>query len=122
MLSRNSSGTWVETVLHNFGSTKNKDSSEPYNSNLILDSAGNLYGTTYQGGASGAGTVYEISPAAGGKWTETVLHNFAGGTSDGLNPESGLAFDSAGNLYGTTFLGGTYMKGTAFELSPVSAG
>jgi uncharacterized repeat protein (TIGR03803 family) len=122
MLSRNQSGTWIETVLHNFGNTKNKDGAEPYNNSLIFDSAGNLYGTTYRGGTFDAGTVFEISPAAGGKWTETILYNFAGGTSDGLNPEAGLAFDSAGNLYGTTFLDGTYTKGTAFELSPAPGG
>jgi uncharacterized repeat protein (TIGR03803 family) len=121
MLSRNSSGTWVETILHNFGNTKNKDGAAPYN-NLIFDSAGNLYGTTYAGGAASAGTVYELSPATGGKWTEAVLHSFAGGLNDGSTPEAGLLLDAAGNLYGTTFLGGTFTKGAAFELSPVSGG
>jgi uncharacterized repeat protein (TIGR03803 family) len=121
MLSRNSSGTWIETVLHNFGNSKNKDGTAPYN-NLIFDAAGNLYGTTYIGGTDDLGTVYELSPATGGKWTETVLHNFRGGIGDGSNPEAGLLFDAAGNLFGTTFLAGAYAKGTAFELSPVSGG
>jgi uncharacterized repeat protein (TIGR03803 family) len=125
MLSRNSAGTWVETVLHNFGNTKDKDGTYPQ-ANLILDSAGNLYGITLAGGSHNQGTVYKLSPAGGGKWTETILHSFSGGTSvntdDGAEPEAGLLFDSAGNLYGTTAAGGNYGQGTAFELSPASGG
>lgn len=125
MLSRNSAGTWVETVLHNFGNAKDKDGTYP-EANLVLDSSGNLYGITLEGGVHNQGTVYKLSPAAGGKWTETILHSFSGGTSvntnDGAEPEAGLLFDSAGNLYGTTAAGGNYGQGTVFELSPVSGG
>jgi len=76
---------------------------------VIRDAAGNLYGTTYGGGASGWGTVFEINPT--GK--ETVLYSFAG-AADGASPEGGLA----GHLYGTTKYGGALGAGTVFELSP----
>jgi uncharacterized repeat protein (TIGR03803 family) len=88
---------------------------------LIQDSAGNMYGTTFFGGGgnkchwkppSGCGTVFKL--AADG--TETILYSFAGGR-DGANPQGRLAMDSAGNLYGTTYLGGDYGYGTVFELS-----
>jgi len=92
--------------------------------NLVFDATGNLYGTTLQGGTAGGGgdgVVYELSPATGGGWTETVLHAFSGG-SDGRAPVAGLVFDAAGNLYGTTESDGTYSRGTVFELSPASGG
>lgn len=88
-------------------------------SNLIADAAGNLCGTTlyggpYQGGAgtglNGLGTVFELSPASEGKWTEKVLYSFTGG-NDGASPAAGLVLDTAGNLYGVTDY-------TAFKLSP----
>ena len=70
-------------------------------------SDGNLYGTTYAGGISNAGTVFKLSPPAAGmdQWQETVLYRFAGG-SDGRNPISALQMDAAGRLYGTTLYGG----------------
>ncbi len=89
--------------------------------NLIFDAAGNLYGTTTTGGSETRGAVYELSPAAGGGWTQTTLHSFTGG-SDGSEPEAGLVFDATGNLYGTTAWGGVYGYGTVFELSPLSGG
>ncbi len=84
---------------------------------VVLDSAGNLYGTTANGGANGGGTAFEVSPNGGGGWTQTFLHSF-GNSSDGQNPFGGLVFDSSGNLYGTTTSGGLYSKGTVFQLSP----
>ena len=88
---------------------------------LIFDQAGNLYGTTSQGGANGYGTVFKLSPGANGTWTETVLHSF--NRTDGANPEGALIFDRAGNLYGTTSQGGaSYGNGTVFELSPGANG
>jgi uncharacterized repeat protein (TIGR03803 family) len=122
-LSHTASG-WTEKILHNFHGT---DGWLPTGS-LIMDAAGNLYGTTQQGGTGlctpigsknliGCGTIFELSPAAGGNWTETVLHNFNNDGSDGVNPYAGLTSDSAGNLYGTTFVGGAYSYGTVFELS-----
>src|ERR1019366_934096 len=94
---------------------------------LIFDAAGNLYGTTSEGGTSsscsgGCGTVFELTPTAGGGWTEKVLHNFNSNGTDGANPYAGLIFDAAGNLYGTTTVGGTYYYGTVFELTPTAGG
>ena len=100
----------AETVLHSFRG--GSDGEYPYAS-VIRDAAGNLYGTTYGGGASGWGTVFEINPT--GK--ETVLFSFAG-AADGASPEGGLVQDAAGHLYGTTKYGGTLGAGTVFELSP----
>jgi uncharacterized repeat protein (TIGR03803 family) len=115
-LSPNGTGGWTETVLHNFGNTKQSDGASP-ESGLVFDSAGNLYGTTYAGGTHGQGAVYQLVKGTSGKWSEGVIHNFGGGT-DGVNPVGGLAIDPAGNLFGTTFSGGLYNLGTAFELSP----
>jgi uncharacterized repeat protein (TIGR03803 family) len=118
-LSPNGSGGWTERVLHSFG--KGADGSYPYYNGLIFDGAGNLYGTTQEGGIHGGGTVFELSPNGSGGWTETVLHSFGGGT-DGYLVFAGLIFDGAGNLYGTTFFGGIHGWGTVFELSPRHGG
>lgn len=102
-------------------------------SNLVFDSSGNLYGTTFWGGSSsscgsegpvGCGIVFELSPQSDGTWTETVLYNFCGGNNncpDGAEPAAGLIFDKSGNLYGTTNGGGSNGGGTAFELSAPTA-
>ena len=113
-----------ETVLHNFCNTK--DGCEPYGG-LILDSSGNLYGTTSAGGSRG-GIVFELTPPAppATQWTEKKLHNFGNG-DDGYSPNGGLIFDGSGNLYGTTTYGGgsgtcnepdSTGCGTVFELTP----
>jgi uncharacterized repeat protein (TIGR03803 family) len=93
-------------------------------SDLILDSAGNLYGTTDLGGTGtacngGCGTVFRLQRTSNG-WKEQVLYSFAGG-ADGINPEAGLIFDSSGNLYGTTANGGGG-GGTVFKLALNSKG
>jgi uncharacterized repeat protein (TIGR03803 family) len=89
---------------------------------LIADRAGNLYGTTFNGGGSaGAGTVYKLSPPAqpGGTWTETILYSFSyARLVNGIGPKAGLVMDSKGNLFGTTWLGGPTGGGLVFELSP----
>jgi uncharacterized repeat protein (TIGR03803 family) len=86
---------------------------------LVRDSAGNLYGTTENGGGSGGyGTVFKVSK----KGTETLLHNFSFETPDGFHPVAGLARDSKGNLYGTTPFGGKPNAGVVFELTPAPAG
>jgi uncharacterized repeat protein (TIGR03803 family) len=82
-----------ETVLYSF--TGGADGANPY-AGVIVDSSGNLYGTTYNGGASKAGVVYKVSPAG----QETVLYTFTGGP-DGGNPYAGVTADASGNLYGT---------------------
>jgi len=110
----------AEIVLYNF--TGGSDGSQPYGG-LIFDAAGNLYGSTYRGGTSDAGTVYQLTPPAGrgGTWTETVLYSFAGG-SDGLGPQGDLIFDKAGDLYGTTDNGGSPGNGIVFQLTPGQGG
>jgi len=93
------SATGKETVLHSFHGYP-KDGSDPI-AGLVLDNSGNLYGTTYSGGASHYGTVFKLDKVA----KETVLYSFTGG--DGAYPTAGLVLDEAGNLYGTTSIGGT---------------
>jgi uncharacterized repeat protein (TIGR03803 family) len=109
-------GAWTENILHKF--TGGADGGVAY-AGVIRDGAGNLYGATTTGGSKGKGTVYELSPATGGGWQETVLYNF-GGTPDGAEPYSMPVLDGAGNLYGTTYEGGTNNKGTVYELSQAS--
>jgi uncharacterized repeat protein (TIGR03803 family) len=120
------SGAWTESILHVF-KNDGTDGKFPL-SGVIFDAAGNLYGTTWQGGSgtncgqgvTGCGTVYELSPIAGGGWTETVLHTFNNNGRDGWAPE-GLIFGAAGTLYGTTGDGGKG-AGTVFELTPDLSG
>jgi uncharacterized repeat protein (TIGR03803 family) len=114
--------TWAaaqEKVLYNF-INNGMDGTSPQ-AGLLIDVTGNLYGTTNSGGTHNDGTVFELTPATGGGWTEKVLHNFSSG-ADGANPQAALIFDAAGNLYGTTFEGGTNLYGTAFELTPAGGG
>ncbi|HEY7928914.1 MAG TPA: choice-of-anchor tandem repeat GloVer-containing protein [Steroidobacteraceae bacterium] len=101
----------VETVLYSFAS--GSDAANPY-SGVIQGSDGNFYGATYSGGAHGFGAVYKLTPGG----TETVLYSFAGGTTDGANPEAGVIQGSDGNFYGATYAGGPDGVGTVFELTP----
>jgi len=107
-------GIWTEKVLHFF---TGKDGAEPYYAGVVFDGAGNLYGTTFAGGSRGFGTVFELTPKSHGHWVEKVLHTFNLG-KDGVQPWSGLCIDAAGNLYGTTYAGGSSGYGTIFEVSP----
>jgi uncharacterized repeat protein (TIGR03803 family) len=108
---------WTEQAIYAFAGSP--DGATPF-SGVIFDTSGNLYGTTTAGGASGNGAVYELSPSGSG-WTERVLYSFTGG-SDGSYPTAGLILDQAGNLYGSTNVGGTGEGGTVFELSPSGGG
>jgi hypothetical protein len=127
---------WTETVLHIFKGNASGDGNTPVGS-VIIDSSGNLYGTTGYGGTGncvllgekvGCGTVYELSPPTqkGGAWTETVLYSFPT-AKQGYLPNGNLVFDKVGNLYGATMFGGGYGTtcnpyyqycGAVFELSP----
>jgi uncharacterized repeat protein (TIGR03803 family) len=98
-------------LLHSFAGANN-DGSGPTFMTLIQGSDGNLYGTTQSGGAHNYGTVFRITPDG----TETVLYSFAGGSSDGEYPQAGLIQGSDGNLYGTTYAGGTGNVGTVFRI------
>ena len=102
------SATGRQTVLYGF--TGGPDGGWPY-AGVILDSAGNLYGTTTYGGAAGNGVVYTIDTSG----HETVLYSFAGGT-DGFFPYAGVIRDSAGNFYGTTADGGPTNEGIVYKL------
>jgi uncharacterized repeat protein (TIGR03803 family) len=103
----------TEKVLHSFEG--GNDGTNP-STGLVADSAGNLFGTTTEGGRRGYGVVYELSPSQGGVWTETVIYSFQG--ADGAAPAAGLIFGQAGTLYGTTSTGGKYDVGTVFQLAP----
>jgi uncharacterized repeat protein (TIGR03803 family) len=116
--------TWTENVLYRFSG--GSDGYYAYGK-LISDQTGNLYGTTYFGGdfstqlcmKSGCGVLFKLSPptVSGQAWKETVLHSFVG--TDGAHPSAGLVFDGDGNLYGTTYGGGSSsICGNVFELSP----
>jgi uncharacterized repeat protein (TIGR03803 family) len=112
---------WKETVLHSFCSERNCADGASPQAGLIIDAAGNLYGTTFLGGAHSGGTVFELSfDAATQKWAETVLHSFCPSKTpdcaDGGGPAAVLLMDGAGKLYGTTEYGGAHKDGTAFEL------
>ena len=107
----------TETVLHAFaGGTYDGSSPE---AGLIIDAKGNLYGTTEENGsgACGCGTVFEITSNG----VEKLLYSFRG-SPDGSYPVASLVADGAGNLYGTTALGGTNGDGSVFELSPPTGG
>lgn len=120
-----SGGRWTEKVLYSFqGGTDGSYPSSP----LLFDALGNLYGTASWGGQIGCGNVFRLSPASGDTWSETVLYSFTNQNGDGCNPLGNLAFDSQGNLFGTTNQGGDYNAdecsyvgcGTVFELTPGS--
>lgn len=112
-------GLWVEKILYTFGGGKN--GAHPQAS-LTMDASGNLYGTTSIGGSYNEGTIFELSPQAGGTWEYKVLYNFVYEGAGGFQPVGTLVFDSAGNLYGTTQDGGTYGSGTLYEFSPTPEG
>jgi len=114
-LSPNGSGGWSEKILFNFSQ---KDGYWPISS-LIMDAAGNLYGTTPGGGEFGGGTAYELQ-RNGENWTETVLHSF-GGAGDGSNTLNPLLLDASGNLYGAATQGGSG-GGLVFKLLETDGG
>ncbi len=112
---------WTNTLLYTF--TGGSDGNDPY-TGVVLDGAGNVYGTTYAGGSSQLGVAYELSHSGSG-WSESTIHTFTGVTNDGANPAGTPILDSSGNLYGTTYLGGNCGGlgcGTVFELTPSGSG
>lgn len=135
-LSPTKGGTWKENILHNFQGNRDGCNSSGF---VILDEAGNLFGATASGGGgvnntfcnNGCGTVFELTKLANGKFSEKVIHRFAGENEDGRNPLGGLVFDKSGNLWGTTQVGGhshsptcggADVCGTVFELTPNANG
>ncbi len=110
-------GTWTENVLYSFIGAP--DGERPQGG-LIIDGAGNLYGTTSSGGDSGCGTVFKLAQSDS-SWAFTVLYSFAGG-QDGCSPQSDLSFLPDGYIFGTTAGGGLGSQGTAFRLSTSGTG
>jgi uncharacterized repeat protein (TIGR03803 family) len=110
-----SGGSWKEKILHAFN-RNGTDGYYPYNG-LIIDGAGNLYGTTQTGGFHGQGIAFELT-LSNGAWNEKILYNFNPQGRGGYDPVAPLVFDTSGNLYGTAISGGAYSKGTAFAIKP----
>src|SRR5258708_39597153 len=114
-----SGGGWTSSVIHNFPG--GVDGAAP--DALIFGADGNLYGTAYNGGnvncPAGCGTVFKLTPVSG-SWQLSVIHTFKG-RLDGHFP-TGLTFDTAGNLYGTTVFGGTSDEGVIYQLMPAASG
>jgi uncharacterized repeat protein (TIGR03803 family) len=115
-LSPSPDGDWTETIVHEFSVNDGL-----LGSGLIVDSSGNLFGSELNGGTSLLGAVYELTPNADGSWSYSVIHSF-GPAPDGHGSMGELVLDGAGNLYGTTQIGGTLDNGTVFELSPNGSG
>lgn len=121
-LSPQSNGQYTETLIFALGYGQY---CYPFGNTLAMDAAGNLYGVSGFGGFIREGQVFELTPQTGGMWRETILHNFghnSAGDPDGINPLGGVAVDSSGNVYGTTYAGGTLNMGTVFKLAPVGGG
>ena len=115
-LSRTAMGGWKERVLYSFQGGSDGQNSL---SNLVIDAAGNLYGTTSEGGAScSCGTIFQLTPGAHGTWTESVAHRFQGPPDDGAFPYNGMVTGAAGNFYGATVHGGVADDGAVYEFTP----
>ena len=112
-LSPGNKGKWTKKTLRHFAGGRRGGLPWP---SVVIDAAGNIYGTTIQGGKSGDGVVYELSPSGAGSYKEKVLCTFNG--TNGAQPWGSLILDSAGNLYGTTDVGGTSNAGTVYEVTP----
>jgi uncharacterized repeat protein (TIGR03803 family) len=112
-------GTWHEHVIHAF--TGGADGGVGSLGPLLMDTAGKLYGVTEIGGAHSAGTAFRLAPRMNGTWVMTTLYTFNGQPDAGF-PYGGLISDAAGNLYGTTYFGGTNGAGAVYELTPRRGG
>jgi uncharacterized repeat protein (TIGR03803 family) len=114
----NGSSAWTETTLHSFG-TRSGDGILPY-SGVVINSHGELFGTTYGGGGKGFGMVYALNPpsSSNSTWTETILYQFTGQNGDGANPYAGVLIGSGGVLFGSTNFGGAQGAGVAYTLTP----
>ncbi len=108
-----SGGVWTENILHDFSTD---DGSSP--NGLVRDAAGNLYGSTSNGGTNSDGTIFELTANADGTWSYNVIYEFGStGLYDADGPYGPLTIDASGSLYGTSQSGGTYGYGTVFKLS-----
>ncbi|HEX4665975.1 MAG TPA: choice-of-anchor tandem repeat GloVer-containing protein [Chthoniobacterales bacterium] len=112
-LARGGGGQWSETVLYSFQAGNDGNSSI---SNLVADAAGNLYGTTSEGGL-GSGTIFQLTPGPNDTWSESIPHPFQG-SPDGAFPYAGMVGDGAGNFYGATVHGGADGDGAIYRFIP----
>ena len=112
-LSPRPTGEWDERVIYSF--QNGSDGNSPI-SNLVHDAAGNLYGTTSEGGL-GSGTIFKLTPSGGGQWTESVVHAFAGSPDGGFS-YNGMVVDQFGNFYGATVHGGDDDDGCVYQFTP----
>jgi uncharacterized repeat protein (TIGR03803 family) len=112
-LSPSGTGEWTERVLYSFQAGSDGNSSI---SNLVSDAAGNLYGTTSEGGL-GSGTIFKLTRGQGGTWTESIPHSFQG-PPDGAFPYAGMVGDGAGSFYGATVHGGDDGEGAIYRFLP----
>jgi uncharacterized repeat protein (TIGR03803 family) len=111
-----SNGGWNFQLLYSFAGAHSGRIVVGPVGNLVMDSSGNLYGTTISDGANGYGAVFKLTQS-NGSWSYTSLHDFTGG-SDGGNPYCDLVFDASGNLYGTASTGGAFGAGVVFQITP----
>lgn len=115
-------GSWNNAILWSFGGNTIPTDGQGPRAGLIIDSSGNLYGSTPAAGSAGRGTVFELSPPvqSGGAWSETILSAFVGSYNSGTapsEPDGGVVMNANGNLFGTTTNGGTGSRGTVFALA-----
>jgi uncharacterized repeat protein (TIGR03803 family) len=106
-------GKWTYQVVYQF--TGSTDGGNPAGG-LVFDTAGDLYGTAWAGGAYTDGVLFKLTPSQDGAWTESVAYDFDG--TDGANPGAALTWDSAGNIYGIATAGGAYGYGAVYEITP----
>jgi uncharacterized repeat protein (TIGR03803 family) len=114
-----SGGAWTEQALYAF--TGNSDGRLPAMAALTMNSQGVLYGVTLRGGTWDSGVIYQLAPATGGAYIESVLYSF-GDLADASTPNGPLTMDSSGALYGVTSLGGAFDSGTVYKFVPASNG
>jgi len=122
--------SWKLETLYSFCAKKSCVDGQFPNGALVLDTQGNLYGTTYQGGAANSGLVFKLTPLSGqSRWRLTRLHDFVSGGADGYFPaaaltysgaQSGALYDGISPLYGTTTMGGGVGNGTVFSVTPIA--
>jgi uncharacterized repeat protein (TIGR03803 family) len=117
-LTPSSGGPWNENIIHTYHGVNDGY----WCAGLGFDPHGRLFGTTFGGGASNDGTVFELIAQSAGSWSDRVLHNFAGGANDGNAPDNAPTFDAHGNIYSTTYEGGPHLSGTVFEMKHTSSG
>lgn len=114
-----SGGSWTESLVYSF---QNGRDGSYLTGGVVFDAAGRLYGATNSGGTGGGGTVFELTPTAGGGWSKETIQNFRLGASGQGSVFGGLVLDATGNLYGTTCCDGVHGGGSVFELMPLAGG